>query len=163
MHDRAWDWSERGRRPRGEWGRKNIFSFFPIPRAVGPLARSSLSIYCGREKKRACVQSGRTPTRLTSGPGATICLSFCIKLAAPLQDLSCPLPPCWAHTEVLPWSVAAEVHSPKPQRPLGDSRSSRCLFCPCICSVFPIRYRTTTVRSLCSCDEQTRPSRTKTR
>ena len=43
MHDRAW--SERGRRPRGEWGRgKRKYRDCNLFRAAFPLARSSLSI-----------------------------------------------------------------------------------------------------------------------
>ena len=46
MHDRARDWSERGRQPRGE---------LPILRAAVPLARSSISITVGEKRKRtAC-------------------------------------------------------------------------------------------------------------
>ena len=53
MRDRARDWSEQGRRPRGEWGdgRDYFSSFLPIPRAALLLARSSLSLTVDEKRK----------------------------------------------------------------------------------------------------------------
>ena len=60
MRDRARDWSEQGRRPRGEWGRgkrKERIYFFVLP-PHSPLGCASHSLqslnYCGREKGTAC-------------------------------------------------------------------------------------------------------------
>ena len=52
MHDRARDWTERGRRPRGKW--RSVSSFVPILYAAVPLAHPSLN-YCRREKKGTAV------------------------------------------------------------------------------------------------------------
>ena len=57
MHDRARDWSERDRWPRGEWGRG----------AAVPLTRSSLSIT--ERKERDCVLSRRGCERMTQSVG----------------------------------------------------------------------------------------------
>ena len=53
MRDRARDWSEQGRRPRGEWGRgKRLFFVLPPHSPCGFASRSLQSLtYCGREKK----------------------------------------------------------------------------------------------------------------
>ena len=70
MLDRARDWSEQGRRPRGEWGREKKVSYFlPILRAAVPLSRSSLSITMeeGGQRLRAVTRAVTCPVvfRLT--------------------------------------------------------------------------------------------------